>query len=168
MKLPNAPRVLYVIGLAGVGKTYVGKLISEFADYYLYEADETLPADMREAVERNEEWTEVQLDNYYSAIRENILKLINIHPKVVVTQATYFQKYRDLMLETIPDIEFLWVKADYETNIKRIIERDDYVSVEYFDKSSVYFEPSEIETKIIVNNGDKAEIIRQLVDFYGD
>ncbi len=55
IKLPKAPKVLYLIGLAGVGKTYVGKLISEFADYHLYEADETLPNEMREAVKRNEE-----------------------------------------------------------------------------------------------------------------
>ncbi len=86
----------------------------------------------------------------------------------MVTQATYGQKYRDLMLEAIPELEFLWITADNEINIDRIRERNDYVTVEYFEISRQYFEPSAEKTRIIVNNGDEKDIIRQLIDFYGE
>ena len=159
---PKAPQVIYIFGLTGVGQTFVGKIFSEFAGYYLYEADETLPKEMREAVEKNLEWTETQLDGYYDLIKENILDLIKVHPKIVITQATYFQRHRDMMIAAI----LLLVTADYGINVKRIKERNDFVTVEYFKLSRRYFEPAKARTKVLENNTGKAEIIKQLQKFY--
>ena len=162
-----APRALYLIGLAGVGKNYVGDLIGRLWNYHVYHADDDLPADMREAVDKNVLWTEEQVDGFYALIRRRALELLEAHPKVVITQATYFQRYRDLMREAIPDIEFLWITADHDVNVRRIRERSDYVSVEYFESTLSYFETPPEGTKTIVNNGDDSEIIRQLVAWYG-
>ena len=112
-------------------------------------------------------WTEEQVDGFHAIIRRRTQELLQAHPKVAVTQATYFQKYRDLMREAVPDIEFLWVVADHEVNIRRIRERKDYVSVEYFESTLHYFEKPPESTKKIVNNSDDFEIIRQLMAYYG-
>lgn len=165
--LPRAPRVLYLFGLAGVGKNYVGDLIGRLWGYHVYHADEDLPAEMAEAVAKNELWTEEQVDGFYARIRRRILELLEIHPRLVVTQATYFQRHRDLLREAVPDIELLWVTADHEVNLGRIRERKDYVSVEYFEGTLSYFEKPPESTKKIVNDGDEAEIVRQLGEHYG-
>lgn len=165
--LPRAPRALYLIGLAGVGKNHVGDLLGRLCGYHVYHADEDLPADMHEAVAKNELWTEEQVDGFHAIIRRRTQELLEAHPRVVVTQATYFQKYRDLLRETVPDVEILWVVADHEVNVRRIRERKDYVSVEYFESTRHYFETPPESTKQIVNNGDDAEILRQLIAWYG-
>jgi len=59
------------------------------------------------------------------------------------------------------------VVADHEVNVRRIRERKDYVSVEYFESTLHYFEKPPESTKRIVNNGDDFEIIRQLIEHYG-
>lgn len=165
--LPRAPRAFYVVGLAGVGKNHVGDLLGRLCGYHVYHADEDLPADMQRAVQNNELWTEEQVDGFHSIIRRRTQELLQTHPKVVVTQATYFQKYRDLMRGAVPDIELLWVVADHEVNVRRIRERKDYVSVEYFEGTLHWFETPPEGTKRIVNNSDDFEIIRQLVAYYG-
>jgi gluconate kinase len=165
--LPRAPRAFYLIGLAGVGKNHVGDLLGRLCGYHVYHADEDLPADMQQAVQRNELWTEEQVDGFHALIRQRTQELLQAHPKVVVTQATYFQKYRDLMRQEVPDIEILWVVADHEVNLRRIRERKDYVSAEYFEGTLHWFEKPPEATKRIANNSDDFEIIRQLIEHYG-
>ncbi|HWM91542.1 MAG TPA: hypothetical protein VN493_12320 [Thermoanaerobaculia bacterium] len=166
-RLPHLPRALYIIGLAGVGKNHVGDLIGRLSGCHVYHADEDLPADMRDAVDRNELWTEEQVDGFYSIIRRRALELLEVHPRIVITQATYFQKYRDLIREAIPDIELLWVVAGQDVNLRRLRERGDYVSVEYFEKTRLYFETPPEPTKTLLNDGDDSDIIRQLAALYG-
>lgn len=165
--LPRAPRSLYLFGLAGVGKNHVGDLLGRLFGYHVYHADEDLPADMQEAVAKNELWTQEQVDGFHAIIRRRTRELLDAHPRVVVTQATYFQRYRDLMAEEVPEIEFLWIAADHEVNLRRIRERKDYVSVEYFEATRHYFETPPPGTKTIVNDGGDEEIVRQLVAYYG-
>lgn len=167
IQLPRAPRALYLIGLAGVGKNHVGDLIGRLFEYHVYHADSDLPAGMREAVANNEPWTREQVDGFHSIIRRRTRELLEVHPRVVVTQATYFQRYRDLISEEVPEIEFLWIVADHEVNLRRIRERQDYVSVEYFEATLHYFETPPAGTKRIRNNGSDEEIVRQLVTYYG-
>ena len=165
--LPRAPRALYLIGLAGVGKNHVGDLLGRLFGYHVYHADGDLPADMQEAVAKNELWTQEQVDGFHAIIRGRTLALLEIHPRVVVTQATYFQHYRDLMAEAVPDIELLWIVADHEVNVRRVRERKDYVSVEYFEATRHYFEKPPAGTRMIWNNGSDEEIVQQLVAYYG-
>lgn len=165
--LPRAPRALYLFGLAGVGKNHVGDLLGRLCGYHVYHADEDLPAEMHEAVRKNELWTEEQVDGFHAIIRRRTRELLEAHPRVVVTQATYFQKYRDLLRAEVPDIEFLWVVADHEVNVRRIHERKDYVSVEYFEGTLRYFEEPPEGTKKIVNDSDDVAILRQLIACYG-
>lgn len=167
LQLPRAPRGLYLIGLAGVGKNHVGDLIGRLFGYRVYHADSDLPADMQEAVAKNELWTQEQVDGFHAIIRRRTRELLEAHPRVVVTQATYFQRYRDLMAEEVPEIEFLWIVADHEVNVGRIRDRKDYVSVEYFEATLHYFEKPPAGTKTLWNNGSDEEIVRQLVAYYG-
>lgn len=167
LHLPRAPRALYLIGLAGVGKNYVGDLIGRLYGYHVYHADEDIPLEMQEAVQKNELWTEEQVDGFHAIIRRRTRELLEVHPRVVVTQATYFQRYRDLLREEVPEIEILWIVADHEVNVRRIRERKDYVSVEYFEATLHYFEKPPAHTRAIANNGDDEEIVRQLIEHFG-
>ncbi|MES1240695.1 MAG: shikimate kinase [Acidobacteriota bacterium] len=164
--LPQAPRILYLIGLAGVGKNHVGDLIGRRFGYHVYHADADLPAEMHEAVANNVLWTEEQVDGFYTRIRQSVRELAAIHPRIVVTQATYFQRHRDLMREAFPDVELLWIVADHEVNVLRIRERKNYVTVEYFEETRHFFETPPEGTKVIVNDGDDSDILRQLAACY--
>jgi gluconokinase len=165
--LPQAPRVVYFIGLAGAGKSYVGDLIGRRAGYHVYHADQDLPSEMREAIRRNVPWTEEQRDRFYSQVRKRTIELARIHPKLAVTQATYKQKHRELMLEEVRDIEFIWIVASQEVIACRLKERGDYVSVEFFERTKHHFELPPKETKIVINNGGDDYIVRQLIAYYG-
>lgn len=167
IELPRAPRVLYLFGLTGVGKTFVGSIIGEVADFHVYEADADLPVAMREKVARGEAWTEDEWTGFYFIIRDRVRELLETHRRVVVTQATYRRDHRELMRSACDDLEFVWITADRAINLDRIRARNDYVTVEYFELSLPYFEEPPDGTKRIVNDTDAAAIVRQLTELFG-
>lgn len=170
LALPLAPRVLYLFGLTGVGKTYVGAILGERAGFHVYEADGDLPDAMREKVRRGEPWTEEEWTGFYVLIRDRIRELLKTHPRVVVTQATYRRDHRELIktaTDRPDDVELIWVVADRDINLDRIRRRNDYVTIEYFNLSLPFFETPPENTPRIVNNTDADEIVRQLTVLFG-
>lgn len=166
--LSNAPSVLYIYGLAGAGKTYVGEIIGSVAGWYVYEADDDLTPDMKKARDEKKLFTSEMRDEFFCIVADRILQLRLEHEHVVVTQATYMKQHRDYLARRIPDMDFICVTASDEIIDRHLTDRDNDIDRPYAASMRKNFQPPPEGSKIIVNNVyGKAEIVSQLTKLYG-
>lgn len=160
----NNQTVAIVFGLAGAGKTYVGKVMHEHFGFYHADADAWLPEEMKNYIVENKLFTLEMLHNYVEIIIANIVALKEKHPRLVVTQALYRQKNRQQLQQAFPNcnLRFIQVDAADEIIMQRIIARSDWIEPNYAFNMRQYFEPMP-NASVIINNEKGAEhIIAQL------
>jgi gluconate kinase len=165
LDLAGAPPTLFLFGLAGSGKSFVGNLIAELAGWHVYHADDDLTDEMRLALAEHRSFTGPMRDRFFALIVDKILQLQQRHPRLVVTQAVYKQQHRDYLLARIPDMELICVNAEDATILQRINRRSDGISVASAAALRADFEEP-AGCKTIVNDSDAAAIVRQLNEHY--
>ena len=197
IELPNAPATLFVFGLAGAGKSYLGELLQRRAGYYWYEGDQDLTVAMRDYVGRGLPFTEEMRDEFFEQLFQKIIDLQKQHERLVVTQAAYKRRHRE-QLQTISNLQCLWVDCSPAVIIKRLSRlRSDRlenislskqnsnlarccsvdqehnvdalcrVTVEYARSIWQNFEPPSPSCPKIINNSGDEELIEQILTLYG-
>ncbi|MBL4584264.1 MAG: hypothetical protein JKX83_06580 [Pseudomonadales bacterium] len=166
LDLANAPVTLFLFGLSGSGKSYVGNLIAELDSWHVYHADDDLTDEMKLALKEKRPFTETMRDNYFPVVVERILELKNKHQRLVVTQGVYKQRHRDILVSSIPMLEMLCVDASNQCIGERLGDREGGITAQSAAALRKDFELPDSNTKIIVNQGGRQEIIQQLNRFY--
>jgi gluconokinase len=138
--LPQIPSVLFFFGLAGSGKTHVARILGECLGWHVYEADEDLTDRMKKALKQRTNFTDDMRDEYFQIIINKIDELRKTHKHIIVTQATYKNRHRSLLLSSIQDISLIWVQANPAIITQRLRERGDAVTSEYAAQMSPGFE----------------------------
>ena len=163
--------IIIVFGLAAAGKTYVGQVLNKYFDFHHEDADQWLPKQMQDYIEKGEIFTVDMLDAYTQIIINNIEILSKKYPKLVISQALYRQKNREQIQQYFSSkkIMFIQVEAEDEVIQQRLIDRGDWVDADYASKMHEYFEPPHDQVQIIKNNeeGDVG-IITQLQNIIQD
>jgi len=166
LDLNNAPATLFLFGLAGGGKSYVGNLIGRLAGWQVYDADDDLTDEMQLALAEHRPFTPPMRERFFAIVIEKILQLQKQYPKLVVTQAVYKQQHRDYLLAHIPHMELICVTADDAVIFRRINKRSAGITIESAAALRADFEAPVSDCKIIVNDNGAADIIEQLNRFY--
>lgn len=166
LDLEFAPKILFLFGLSGAGKSYVGNLIGELSGWHVYHADDDLTDEMILALKEQRPFTERMRDDYFPVVVERILALRNKYGHIVVTQGVYKQRHRDYLLQNIPGMEMLCVDASNQFILQRLGRRADGITNASAEALRQDFELPDKYTKVITNQEGTAEIIRQLNHFY--
>ncbi|HSB94870.1 MAG TPA: hypothetical protein VLC91_00365, partial [Spongiibacteraceae bacterium] len=66
--LDNAPATLFLFGLAGGGKSYVGNLIGRLAGWRVYDADDDLTDEMKQALAEHRPFTPPMRDRFFEIV----------------------------------------------------------------------------------------------------
>jgi shikimate kinase len=156
--------IIIVFGLAAAGKTYVGKLISKYFNFYHEDADQWLTADMQEYVHEKKIFTLGMLDDFTSNIIMNIEKLAAVHKNLVISQALYRAKNREVILSHFQDrdVLFLQIDADDEVIYQRLVKRGDWVMPDYATAMRHFFQSMDAAIKINNNHNGEEPILAQL------
>lgn len=162
-----APKVIFFFGISGAGKSFVGDVIGEQTDWYVYHADDDITPEMKQALANRQPFTESMRDTFFALITERIKALLKDHPKLIITQGAYKQKNRNALLEAIPEMEMVWVEAPQALILSRLGHRKDGISPESAAALVKDFEPPAAPYKVIHNNGDADHVIQQLNQYYG-
>lgn len=166
LNLASAPAVLFLFGLAGAGKSYVGDLIGELAGWHVYHADDDLTEEMILALKEQRPFTEQMRDDYFPIVVEKVLALRRKHPRIVITQGVYKQRHRDYLTANIPDLEMICVDASDASILLRLNARGKGISNESAKALRLDFERPAEGCKVITNSTGAADIIRQLNRYY--
>lgn len=167
LHIPKAPNVIFLFGLSGSGKSYIGDLIGNKLGWHVYHADQDITKEMKECLKECRPFTDDIRQRYVDIIIPKIKELKLKHNHIVVTQGLYKNKHREIIAEEIQNLEFVWVYSNQETLMSRLTRRHQGVSIKTSIVLQSDFEPPHEGAKVIYNftAGDE-EIIRQLNRYY--
>lgn len=167
-RLGSLPAVLFVFGLAGAGKSFVGSVLERHFGYFWHEADNDLTQPMRDAIRNGIEFTEEMRDEFFARLCDRIRTLSKQHPRLVVTQAAYKQRHREWLLQ-LPHLQLLWVDAPTTTIIARLEKaKGAGVTCEYAEMIRRHFEPPGEGTLRILNDVEgEVQIVAQIEQIFG-
>lgn len=147
--------VIYVaFGLPGAGKSYAARVFERFG-FYVHDADEDLPDDMRQAIATQQPVSDEMRDRFFRNITAHVEQLIKDHAKIVVAQTFIKEKYRQRFLERFPQSHFILVEAGDPLREWRLSRRTHQpLDPEYTRKMISLFEPPLIPHQVISNDAD--------------
>ncbi|CAA0120920.1 Gluconokinase [BD1-7 clade bacterium] len=166
LDLSNAPSSIFLFGLSGSGKSYVGNLISQLAGWHVYHADDDLTDAMLDALEQRKPFTSQMRDDYFDIVIRRINELHSVYDRLVITQAVYKQKHRQLLVDNCGDLEMVCVDANDTIIAERLLRRGNGCRAESAAVLRKDFESPNREYKMLVNDGNDEKIIRQLNSLY--
>ncbi len=134
------PRLLFLFGVSGAGKTFVGDLISSELGYFHYDLDQDLTPAMRTAIAEKRSFTDAERDEYFEVVRARVEEIAQQYSQVVFTQGAYKERHREFLRRHIPDLRTIWVKAPREVVHDRLRARAGGVSSDYADMIARNFE----------------------------
>jgi gluconokinase len=164
--LTSAPSVLFLFGLSGSGKSYVGDVIGELTGRYTYHADVDITRDMKLALKESRPFTESMRDEYFPVVVEKILSLRQRYGFLIVTQGAYKQRHRDYLEENISDMEMIYISTSDQLISQRLSARSKGISYASAISIKSDFESPTASIKVITNDGGKVEVINQLHHYY--
>ena len=112
--------LLYLYGLPGVGKNYIGKIFEEQFKFYFQDADKYLPFKMKKNLQRGEHFTKKDVKNYHYIIAKKLYHLSKKYNNLIISQASLFKDHRQIIKDKNPLVEFIYIKSDRDTIINRI------------------------------------------------
>lgn len=155
------PAKLHLFGLTGSGKSYVALLLAREYGYYIYEADEDFTPRMRAATARGETFTQDMRDEFFDVVAGKFLQLSEVHPLLVMPQAAYHEKHRELLRRSIPGLIQVMVDAEDTTIEKRIMARSNEVTVAYSRRVKAFFDMPGPEIFHLRNNAGDEETLME-------
>lgn len=156
--------IIIVFGLAASGKTYVGKVINKYFDFYHEDADQWLSGDMKQYVSEKKVFTLGMLENLTSNIIANIERLNEKYDNIVISQALYREKNRETIQKyfSSQELMFINVEASDEVIHQRLVQRGDWIMPGYASSMRKFFQPMEGSLTINNNQFGEESIIKQL------
>jgi gluconokinase len=158
--------VLFLFGLAGAGKNFVGDLLGALSKRFVYHADSDLTPALREAIRTKQAFTDDMRDEFFQILANRIQQLRTTHKYLIVTQAAYKQRHRDFILRTIPGVQFVQIVASDSSILKRLSARGDLITPEYANLMRAHFESPPTSWPLVVNDGTAEDILRQVSGLY--
>ncbi|ROS01061.1 gluconate kinase [Sinobacterium caligoides] len=166
LDLQLAPPILFLFGLSGAGKSYVGNLIGDHAGWYVYHADDDLTEEMIRALREHRPFDDNMRDEYFAVIVERIHQLRLQHERLVVTQGVYKRRHREYLLKEIPGMEMILVEATDASILHRLDRRESGISGASASALRLDFEYPADNCKVIVNQHGQEQVIEQLNAYF--
>ena len=151
--------IVFLFGLPGVGKTYIGRLMEQESGAYYWDGDEALTEEMKLAVRHEQPFTRQMTTELSSTIINKIKELKKNNPFIIVSQAMLRESDRQLFRAEFDDLRFIYVRCEQEQTSLRIAQRDDFVTVSYFNRLIIAFEPhrKDAESYPTIDNYEKTD-----------
>lgn len=153
--------IIFLFGVAGAGKNWVGELLSARFGYHFYDADLDLTPAMRRAIEARELFTEEMRAEFFTVIAARVAILRRSHPKLMVAQAAYRETSREFLRREIPGLKLIWVRAPDRLILERLQLRGEGISPEYAAQIYRNFEPPPPSCPGIDNDAEEERVVEQ-------
>jgi len=155
--------LIYLYGLPGAGKNFIGEVYKNKFNFHFQDADEYLPEKMKNKLKQGEHFTREDVKEYHYIIANKIYKLKKKHRNLVISQASLFIGHRQIIKDKNPLVKFIYINSDRNTIIKRLNHRKGYVTQKYMLYLEKYLEIDENNNYINNKSNDNIDsIVRQI------
>lgn len=161
------PSVLFFYGLAGAGKTHLGRYVAAVTGRWFHDADDDITDEMRQALAEQRPFTDAMREAYFPQVVSRICQLQQQHGALVVTQGVYKQRHREYLQRTIPGIALVCVQCDDDVLMRRLSHRTTGISLGSAAALRADFEPPPVDWRVLHNNADDVAALQQLIAWYG-
>jgi len=110
------------MGVAGSGKTTIGKKLAEFLACPFYDADDFHPPSNKEKMSRSEPLTDEDRAPWLEAISKELKGLESGNGLCVLACSALKQKYRDFLSNDLP-VRWVYLKGSKDLILKRLKAR---------------------------------------------
>ena len=156
--------ILYLYGMPGAGKNYIGEVLKKKYDFFFQDADQYLTKEMKEKLKNGQHFTIKEVEYYHEIIAYKLIQLKLKYKNIVISQASLFQKHRNIVKALNPEIVFVHVSASMETILERIQKRKGYVTEQYAKDLRQYLQIGEEDFEIQNDlNTKKKNILQQFL-----
>ena len=114
--------IVVVMGVAGAGKTTIGKLLAEQLGWMFVDADDFHSAENVEKIRQGVGLDESDREPWLEAIRTAELRWTSERQDVVLACSALRQAYRE-KLDIGPEVRFVYLKATRELTTRRLLSR---------------------------------------------
>lgn len=157
--------IIILFGLPGSGKSFVGTVFQKYFDFYFFDGDLALPKNMKRALNVQSEITNDMRDEFFQRLIKIVKKLTKQKEKIIIAQTCIKEKYRELLLNHIPDARFILIQTDTIIRETRLDKRKNYpLEKEYARKMCRNFDMPKIKHEVILNNEDGKENIKKQIE----
>lgn len=118
--------VIVVMGVAGAGKTTVGRLLAEELGWRFHDADAYHPEENVEKMEGGEGLTDADRQAWLQALRELIEQLRQKEQSAVLACSALKRAYRRQLQPGGIEVRFVYLKAEPDLIQQRLEERTDH------------------------------------------
>lgn len=119
----TAPRVLILMGVAGVGKTTIGQRVADRLDWDFFDADDLHPAENVAKMERGEGLTSADRAPWLEALRALIERRLAAGAPAVLACSALKARYRERLHAADPRVRVVWLDAPAEVVAERLSGR---------------------------------------------
>ena len=117
--------IIVVIGVAGVGKTTVGRALAVTLGWAFYDADDIHTPEDRERMHRGEALTDTLRQPWLERVRAILVHAAERGENAVVACSALKQQYRDVLSRGLP-VRFVFLSADADALRARLQQRTDH------------------------------------------
>jgi len=154
--------LLILFGLAGAGKTFVGRFLADHYGFHHEDGDQWLTIEMLAAISNKKPFTQEMRDRFTGEVVKHIASLNTEYTDVVISQALYKQKNRDQILKKFPHAIFVQVDASDDVIFSRLIARSNEVDPKFANVIRKNFERMDVSFTIHNNDNEHIEGFNEL------
>lgn len=159
------PYVLILMGVAGVGKSTVGRLVADRLGWAFFDADDLHPAANVAKMRRGEALTDADRAPWLDALRSLVERRLADQAPAVLACSALTARYRDHLHATDLRVQVVWLDAPPAVVARRLgTRRGHYAGLELLESQLATLEaPAQPEAVRIEAEGSPAETARRVV-----
>jgi carbohydrate kinase (thermoresistant glucokinase family) len=159
-----SPQIAVVMGVAGSGKTSVGRLLATTLGWTFAEGDDFHPSANIAKMRRGTPLTDADRWPWLDAIGQWMAREGRERHSAVVTCSALKRRYRDRLRHAWPALRLVYLRVDREELHRRLAARLEHFFPErLLDSQLQDLEPPQADERPIVVSGDVDSIVRDVV-----
>ena len=125
--MPSGPaQIILIMGVAGSGKTTIGRLLAEDLGWKYFEADDFHPPGNIDKMARGIPLDDQDRAPWLAAIRARLDACLAAGENAVFTCSALKESYRRVLTVGAPRVSLIFLSGDYETIMARVGQRSNH------------------------------------------